>query len=232
MVALSGADHWTLADGSKHPTGFWAEQLVAAHRTFRSSGHAVAVATPGGVTPTVDQISLAPAAVGGVRNAYDLTSYLANLSRVLQVPLVLEEQRPADVDVLFVAGGHGAMEDLADSHALGRLAVAVLESGGIVVAVSHGVAGLVTGERADGRPLVEGVEVTAFSNAEERLGGLADMAPWLLESRLRELGARLLVGAPWTPHVVVSGRLVTGQNPQSSQACARAALVLLDGPGY
>ena len=28
LMVLSAADHWTLTDGTKHPTGFWAEEFV------------------------------------------------------------------------------------------------------------------------------------------------------------------------------------------------------------
>ncbi|HZU94290.1 MAG TPA: type 1 glutamine amidotransferase domain-containing protein, partial [Microbacterium sp.] len=69
-----------------------------------------------------------------------------------------------------------------------------------------------------------GRTITGFSDEEERIGGLADRAPFLLESSLRELGAEVEVAEPWSDHVVVDGRLITGQNPQSS-ASAAAALV-------
>ncbi len=28
LLVLSGSDHWTLADGTRHPTGYWAEEFV------------------------------------------------------------------------------------------------------------------------------------------------------------------------------------------------------------
>ena len=51
--------------------------------------------------------------------------------------------------------------------------------------------------------------------------------PFLLESRLRDLGARFEVADKWADHVVVDGRLVTGQNPQSSGSAAREVIRLL-----
>ena len=65
LLVLSGSDHWTLADGTRHPTGYWAEEFVVPHRTFRAQGVDVDIATPGGVHPTVDQASLSPEANGG-----------------------------------------------------------------------------------------------------------------------------------------------------------------------
>jgi hypothetical protein len=60
--------------------------------------------------------------------------------------------------------------------------------------------------------------MTAFTNKEERQGGLADRAPWLLETRLREQGTEFEAGPPWASHVVIDGHLVTGQNPASSRS--------------
>jgi putative intracellular protease/amidase len=66
--------------------------------------------------------------------------------------------------------------------------------------------------------------MTAFTDEEERLAGLAPLAPWLLESRLRERGAVFQAGPPWQSHVVVDGNLITGQNPASSQAATDRTL--------
>jgi putative intracellular protease/amidase len=60
--------------------------------------------------------------------------------------------------------------------------------------------------------------MTAFTDEEECLVGLADRAPWLLESRLRERGGVFEARPPWESRVVVDGNLVTGQNPGSSKA--------------
>jgi aldehyde dehydrogenase (NAD+) len=38
LVVLTGADHWTLDDGTPHPTGFWAEELTEPMRVFRDAG--------------------------------------------------------------------------------------------------------------------------------------------------------------------------------------------------
>ncbi|MCV7538495.1 hypothetical protein M3D43_007045 [Micrococcus luteus] len=58
LFVLSASDHWTLKDGTRHETGFWAEEFVVPHDVFADAGWDVAVATPGGVAPTVDQTSL------------------------------------------------------------------------------------------------------------------------------------------------------------------------------
>lgn len=56
---------------------------------------------------------------------------------------------------------------------------------------------------------------------------LTDKVPFLLEKKLRELGAEFSNGDPWGAYAVADGKLVTGQNPQSTVACAKLALTLL-----
>jgi len=73
----------------------------------------------------------------------------------------------------------------------------------------------------------EGYRLTAFTNEEEREVGLADKLPFLLENRLRELGADFRAGPAWKPHVETDRDLVTGQNPASSAGVAREALARL-----
>ena len=65
LFVVSAADGWTLKDGTVHPTGYWAEELAEPHRLFTEAGWEITVATPGGVAPTLDEISLglAPIAV-------------------------------------------------------------------------------------------------------------------------------------------------------------------------
>ena len=51
--------------------------------------------------------------------------------------------------------------------------------------------------------------------------------PFLLEAKLKELGAHYERGDDWGAKACVDGRLVTGQNPQSSELCAKAVAKLL-----
>ena len=81
----------------------------------------------------------------------------------------------------------------------------------------------------DGEYLVKGKRVTGFTNGEEAAVELTEVVPFLLEDRLRERGGQYSKGADWTPYVQVDGRLVTGQNPASSEAAAQELLAAARG---
>lgn len=226
LIVLTGSDHWTLADGSKHPTGFWAEELLAPLQVFTDAGIDVDLASPGGVTPVVDEGSLAPGAIGEEESVQQRAA-LDALEGRLASALVLADVDPGPYDAVFVPGGHGPMEDLAVNEDLGRVLVTMLDAGKVVSSVCHGPAGLLPATRPDGSWLFAGRHLTAFTDAEEQQAGLADKALWLLESRLREAGASFSSGEAWAPFVVVDDTLVTGQNPASSAEAARRVVELV-----
>ncbi|MFG2473090.1 type 1 glutamine amidotransferase domain-containing protein [Streptomyces canus] len=219
LFVMTGADHWTLADGTQHPTGYWAEEAVAPYEAFKAAGHEIVVATPGGVVPTVDKGSLAAEVNGGQENADRIAGVLASAAE-LQQPLRLEDVNLDDYAAVFYPGGHGPMEDLAVDADSGRLLTLALESGKPLGVVCHAPAALLAATKSDGSNVFAGRRVAAFTNAEETQAGLADKAKWLLQDRLTEAGVQVDVAEPWAPHVIVDGNLVTGQNPSSSAPLA------------
>jgi putative intracellular protease/amidase len=93
--------------------------------------------------------------------------------------------------------------------------------------VCHGPAGLLAAREDDGYPLVAGRRLNAFTDAEEERVGLARVVPFLLESRLKALGARFEKSSPFRACVVSDGPLVTGQNPRSARAVADKMLEIM-----
>lgn len=213
-MVVSGADSLTLADGSAHPTGFWAEEVVESVRVLREAGVEVTLATPGGVVPTVDKASLDGTFDEAVASLEDL-----------RAPAVLSDVDASGFDAIYLPGGHGPMADLASDASLGALLADFHDGGKLVAALCHGPAGLLSAVRADGTFVFAGKEMAVFSDEEEHQGGLD--VPYSVAGRLTELGARLATGEPWSSTVVVDGRLVTGQNPQSTVATATRVAELL-----
>ncbi|MEU9390975.1 type 1 glutamine amidotransferase domain-containing protein [Streptomyces sp. NPDC048324] len=226
LFVMTGADHWTLADGTLHPTGFWAEEAVAPYEAFKAAGHEIVVATPGGVVPTVDKGSLAAEVNGGQENA-DRIAGVLDAADELRNPIRLEDVDLDDYAAVFYPGGHGPMEDLAVNPESGRLLTSALESGKPLGVVCHAPAALLAATGADGANAFAGYRVAAFTNAEETQAGFADKAKWLLQDRLTEAGVQVQAGEPWAPNVVVDRNLVTGQNPASSAPLAAELLKAL-----
>jgi aldehyde dehydrogenase (NAD+) len=224
LFVVTGADHWTLTDGSIHPTGFWAEELVVPHRLFRAAGFEVALATPGAVRPTVDQASLAAQANGGQERADEIAALLRAVGPDLAASLDLRDVDASEYDAIFYPGGHGPMEDLAVNEDSGRLMTAALDAGQPLGVLCHAPAAMLAAHRGDGSWPFAGYRMTAFSNAEERAAGLAAKAPWLLQDRLIALGADYSAGAPFAAYTVTDRSLHTGQNPASSAQLAHAVI--------
>ena len=228
LFLMTGADHWTLADGTTHPTGYWADEAVIPYEKFKAEGHQVTVATPGGVRPPVDDASLSPRANGGPENAERVKAVVSSAPE-FQAPLDLDAVRLEDFDALYVPGGHGPMEDLAVDGTAGRILRQALESGLPTGIVCHGPAALLAAVADDGANAYAGYRVTAFSNAEEQRAGNADKAQWLLEDRLNAAGLNVKTGEAYAPHVEIDRNLVTGQNPASAGPVAVELLKKLAG---
>jgi putative intracellular protease/amidase len=226
VMVVSGANVWTMKNAKPHPTGFWSEEFVTLHRNFSEAGLKVTVASPGGVVPTVDPLSFNLSYnnndASKVREQQD---YMKRVGSALTSPMRVEEINPDQFDVIFLVGGHGPMQDMAVHPTIGRVLVAMLDnSRKIVAAVCHGPAALLTASRSDGTWALKDRQLTGFSNEEETQAGFAGNAPWLLEDRLRISDARYIAKAAWTPHAVVDGNLVTGQQNYSAGITADAVL--------
>ncbi|PAT04009.1 type 1 glutamine amidotransferase domain-containing protein [Corynebacterium sp. NML 150383] len=220
LMVVSAAEHWTLNDGTLHPTGFWAEELVTPYSIFTDAGWDVDVATPDGKAPTVDKVSLDDSA-GDAETLAAVTTKLEALEPVLAKPLDLDDVKVEDYDLVFYPGGHGPMEDLAVNETSARILTERMADNAPVALLCHAPAAVLATENAQGGSPFSGRTLTGFSNDEERAAGLAGKAPWLLEDRLVALGAEYTKAPePAAPYVAVDGNLYTGQNPASSQELA------------
>lgn len=227
LMVVSAADSLTMRDGTEHPTGYWAEELVVSHKTLLEAGHTVSIATPGGVKPTVDQVSLSGAAAGGQERADSFRDYIASLDAELSSPLVLADVDLADFDGIVIPGGHGPMQDLFKDKDLGKLLVAATKDGKIVAPFCHGPAALLSAVDDDGAFVFAGRRLTVFSNDEELGGGTGPNTPWFVQDELAAKGAIIENSTPWSSNVVRDGNLITGQNPQSSEDVAKEVIKAL-----
>ena len=221
LMLITAADHWTLADGTQQPTGFWAEEALGPYEVFKNAGYELVVATPGGVTPTADAQSLSADFNGGEEGAERMRRALASATE-LKEPIAVADVVAEDYDIVFVPGGWGPMEDLAVDKASGKFLISFGATGRPLALVCHGPAALLTTIDEAGHSPFEGYSRTGLANTEERANGLADRAKWLLQDRLvSDLHADYSEKEPFQPHVVVDRNLYTGQNPASATPLAQ-----------
>jgi len=214
--------HGELGDTGRS-TGFHWEELATPYWMFRDAGMEVELASIQGGTAPHDPTSLEAETDA---NPASVARFLRDEGAMaaLHSAMPLKEAVALRYDAVFLPGGHGTMFDLPGDRDLAELIGTVFDAGHIVSAVCHGPAGLVAARRADGRPIVEGRRVNGFTDAEEAAAGLTDAMPFLLETRLRELGGIFEGGADFKAYAVRDGNLVTGQNPASAGDVARKVL--------
>ena len=217
-----------------HRTGVWLEELATPYYALLDGGAKVTlVSIKGGAIPW-DPRSL-PAEGPGAKPGGQMEAP-ASVRRFLSDEKALQIARnspalssvEADAfDAIFLPGGHGPMWDAANDETLARVVGTMFDEGKVVAAVCHGPAGLVKARQKNGHPIVEGRRVSAFTNTEEEAVGLTAVVPFSLENRLKELGGQFERAPDWQPFAVKDGNLITGQNPQSSEAVARHVLASL-----
>ena len=204
-------------------TGFWLKEFASPYYVFTDAGAQVTVASPKGGQPPIDPKSDDPANQTPAQNRFKADKkaqeVLANTRR-------LDTVSADDFDTVFYPGGHGPMWDLADEPVSIKLIEKFYNSGKPVAAVCHAPAVLHRVEY-NGEPLVKGKRVTGFTNSEEEAVGLTKVVPFLVEDELKRLGGRYEKADDWQSFVIVDGRLITGQNPASSEATAKALLGVL-----
>jgi putative intracellular protease/amidase len=208
-----------------HPTGFWLEEFTSPYYAFADAGATIEIASVAGGPAPIDPRSL-PAS-GKVSASVERYTKDPALQAALQKTVAVASVASKDYDIVFLPGGHGTMWDLPGSEALAALVARTLIRGAVVAAVCHGPAGLVGARYADGKPVVAGRRVSAFTNSEERAAKLDKTVPFLLEDRLRALGAHFESGPDFQPFAIADGNLVTGQNPASSARVAELAIAAI-----
>ncbi|MGY5346448.1 type 1 glutamine amidotransferase domain-containing protein [Paenibacillus glucanolyticus] len=205
-------NHTDMQEGKK--TGIWLSEFAEAYMAFQENGYEITVASPKGGTGPID-----PGSVGDQtpQEILDASKHLENTKK-------LDDVMAEGFEGIFLPGGHGTMFDLPDNQKLQQLLREFYEAGKIVAAVCHGPAGLVGATLSNGQPLVAGKRVNAFTDRGEEATGLGSYLPFLLESKIRDLGAIFVAAPNWSTHVEVDGNLITGQNPQSTLAVTNAVL--------
>lgn len=212
--------HHKLGDSDKK-TGFWLEEFAAPYYVFKDADVDVTLASPLGGQPPIDPASdKTEAHTESTQRFQQDTSGQDLLAHTFR----LKEVFARDFDAVFYPGGHGPLWDLAvDSDSI-RLIETMLEAGKPVAAVCHAPAVFLHPKHQDGNSVVQGKNVTGFTNTEEAAVGLTAIVPFLIEDMLKKNGGIYAKASDWQAFVVSDGLIITGQNPASSAPAANALL--------
>ncbi|NKJ40262.1 type 1 glutamine amidotransferase domain-containing protein [Rhizobium sp. SG570] len=204
------------------PTGFFFAEVAHPFDVLDKAGVAVEFASPAGGWTPFDAYDEKDAAQKEFRES--------KAFRRLNRSRRLFEVDTADYDAILIPGGLGPMVDIQRNPQVQSAIMRAWTTNKIVSAVCHGPCSLLGVDLGDGVPFVRGKKVTGFSKKEEYDYAREDV-PFELEDALTGEGAVYSSAANWAPHVVVDGRLITGQNPASAGPLAQELLAALKKHG-
>lgn len=252
LVLLSSENQLQLKDGKPYPTGYYLNEFGVPADQLLKAGYKLVLVTPKGNAPSVDERSIDPMYFGGdareMQRIRQVVDSLPDIDDTLSVKEVLAGDMGRYVGI-FIPGGHAPLIDLANNPDVGALLRHFHQAGKPTAAICHGPITLLSAQQdpvayraalARGEtPAASdwtylGYRMTIFSDPEEQV-----FEGSLKEQRLQFYPAKAMAGAggdmsyaqAWQPHVVVDRELITGQNPFSDKALAKALLEQLESVG-
>lgn len=196
-------------------TGIWLEEYAIPYLLFKTAGLDVTVASVKGGEAPLDPRSVPD---GGADKQWD------DVVSILKSTLSVDSINPTEYDAVFFPGGHGTMFDLPNNATIASILEHFYINRKTIAAVCHGPACFIGATVGEGKPLVSGHTITAFTNEEEVAAGLDKEMPFLLETALVKEQANFQKASEWSDHIETDALLITGQNPQSSESVAQAVI--------
>lgn len=201
-------------------TGVFLSEVAHPFVEFEKAGYQIDFASLTGESPFLDALNLA----GDPGNLHFLVGKgWAGMHDARK----LSDVDGSAYDAIFVPGGLAPMVDLPEAPLLKKVIKETYERGAVVGAVCHGPVSLLHVKLSDGSYIVDGKNISSFTNDEEENYAKADV-PFELETALRGQGAIFHKVEPWGAFSVADGNLVTGQNPASAKGVAEKMIKLLE----
>lgn len=223
--SVTGKDqHKVLIIVSSDRHGFWLPEVLEPYQLLAQAGYQIDIASPkGGQGKASGEFRLS--------DMQRLWFKQSELESQLKSSMPLAEVNSHAYAAVYFAGGAGPMFDLADNKFAQDITRDIYEAGGIVSADCHGPAALLNVMLSNGQRLISGKKITAKANIEEGRWARNNY-PFLLEDKIKALGGNYLALGKNQEHVVVDGRLITGQNPASAISMAESLIEQLSKSGY
>ena len=203
-------------------TGTFLPEVAHPYAEFDKANYQIDFASLTGDTPYLDALNLA--------NDPDNLIFLTGKGwEKMQKAVKLSNIDVSKYDAVFIPGGLAPMVDMPENELLKKVIKETYERNAVVGAVCHGPVSLLNVKLSNGSYLVNGKNITSFTDEEERGYAIADV-PFLLETALTKQGAKFHAAAVWSAHSIADGNLVTGQNPASAKGVAEKMIVILESP--
>lgn len=207
---------FVLTSTSQYPdgteTGLWLEEAGEPYDILKNEGIDVDIASIKGGKVNLDPNSTSDELL----NKY--TSFTSHLNTTPSI----EEINVDEYDAIYLPGGHGTVFDFANNEKLANILVHFRDHDKIISSVCHGPSAFVGVKTSNGKYLVDGIRLTAFTDSEEKAMGLEEKVPFLTQSKLEEQGADFVTSNDFTFHLEEDRKFITGQNPQSSEVIGKA----------
>ena len=199
--------------------GYWLPEVLEPYQLLQQAGFEIDIASPLGGKGK-------PSGSFRLSSAQEKWFSQSSLLEKLHNSLAIEQVKARDYQAIYFAGGSGPMFDFINNEAMHKLTASIYQNGGIVSADCHGIAALLNVTLESGNRLIAGKKLTAKANHEEGRWARNNY-PFLLEDKITELGGHYSSTTMGKPHVVVDGRLITGQNPASAIPMAKQLIQTL-----
>jgi putative intracellular protease/amidase len=205
------------------PTGNSFAEIVNAYNTFINAGYTVDFLSPKG-----DDIPLA------YINTSDALQkqYIYNQDFMYAIKHTMT---PNEIDyktykAVHYIGGGSAMYDVPENSDIQHLVMQIYEdNNGIISSVCHGTAGIVNLKTKNGKFLVDGKKVSGYPDSFEKQDGeYFKQFPFLIQKTIEERGGNFKFSKRNESYVEQDGRIVTGQNFQSSNGVALKIIEMIE----
>jgi len=214
-------------DGAK--TGVAASELTVPYYEFQEGRMQVDVASIKGGAIPIDPITLR-FFIRTKQDEYFLTDQ--EFQEKVNNSQKIDSIDFTEYDIIFLAGGWGAAYDLGTSTVLGDKITAAYKAGKVVGGICHGPLGLLLAKDEKGQPLVKGRRITGVTDKQVQELGIS-VTPLHPERELRAAGALFESATAFrdffSNHVVIDGRIVTGQNQNAGAEVANQMMKVAGG---
>jgi len=208
---------------TKISTGNSFSELVNAYDVFKNAGYNVDFVSPKGGAVPLAYINTSD----GMSKKYLYDTDFMNALKNTKSPSEINASKYKAVQYI---GGGSAMFGVPENKEIQKIAMDVYEKhNGIISSVCHGTAGIVNLKTKDGKYLVDGKRVSGYpDDYENKSEPYFKTFPFLIKKTIEERGGSFRFSERGKFTLEVDGRLVTGQNFQSSKPVSLKILELIN----